>query len=156
MSDLATLHARDVAARAEYHAALAALRAEIDAETLAMRPSRPAQVVDAWPVVLRVVAEHTGIPAERFLDRSAGRALSLLTARWLAHWAARELAGMAFTEVARRANVDHGTVMHACRKITERLKVDRTFARQVDRLRVAVELALATPAEDRAAALILF
>jgi chromosomal replication initiator protein len=83
--------------------------------------------------IQRVVADHFGIPEEAMKVRK--RTNSLAFPRQVAMYLARELTGMAYSEIgARFGGRDHTTVMHACEKISGAREQDADLRRVVQRL----------------------
>lgn len=82
-----------------------------------------------------VVCEHYGIPAHAMASRIRKR--SWAYPRQLALYLARELTNHSLTDIAKsfREDMDHGTVMHACNAVADRIKLEPDFAATAATLR---------------------
>ena len=108
-------------------------------------------------VVIDVVAAYYGISAGLLLSKS--RAKRAAEARATAMYLLRMLLEYSYSEIAAiMERVDHGTVMHACRRATERIARDAGYKSDIEVLRASVarrrrehtgtrELILELPAE---------
>lgn len=68
--------------------------------------------------------------------RATRRDAPTVRARWIAMYLAREMTGRSFPEIGRMfGDRDHTTVMHACRRMAERVQREPELAVLVDSIR---------------------
>jgi chromosomal replication initiation ATPase DnaA len=103
---------------------------------LAIKPaarSRATSIRDDLKMVLRDVEEVTGVSARDLMGRSRVTAMS--DARQLAYLCLRSRRH-ACASVAKAMNkLDHGTVSHGCRRISDLAKIEKKTAMRVDEMR---------------------
>lgn len=88
--------------------------------------------------VLVAVGEYYGLTPEEIIvkDRSLGE---VVRARQIAHYLARKMTGRSYPEIGRQiGEVDHSTVVHACRKIEGLLETNAEVRTDVDSIATAV------------------
>ncbi|BBF92094.1 chromosomal replication initiator protein DnaA [Blastochloris tepida] len=84
--------------------------------------------------IIRLVAEHSGISKQDIL--SSRRTANVVLPRQVAMYLAKTLTLRSLPEIGRRfGGRDHTTVLHAVRKIEEKVKTDRAFADEVELLK---------------------
>ncbi|MBA2226654.1 MAG: helix-turn-helix domain-containing protein [Thermogemmata sp.] len=98
-------------------AELTALIAELNQEAQSARPS-------LWEQVLRQVSAVFGVSQQELL--SSSRLSRILLPRQLAMYLLRQ-AGWSLPRLAQAFRRDHATVLHACRKVEQRLNTDASL-----------------------------
>lgn len=101
--------------------------------------------------IVRAVARNHHLTPEQIYSPS--RQAVLLWPRWTAQWLAWRLTGQSVSQVARRFNRDHTTLLPALQKVRHRLETDLEFRRVVDKLEnslIAAETGRQWVAEDGA------
>lgn len=93
--------------------------------------SRPPDV----PTIVERVAAAFGLGAAELM--SVSRLRSVLRARQVAMFLARELTGLSYPRLAAAFGRDHTTVLHACRKVEAETAADVAFAGRVREVRSA-------------------
>lgn len=104
----------------------------------AMYPSRPGGAAPTIPEVQAAVAEHFGLTVDQLT--SASRAVRVTWPRQIAIHLARDLTGASLPTIGRAfGGRNHATVLHACKRVSDRLKNDRQVVDEIsglaDRLR---------------------
>lgn len=85
--------------------------------------------------VIRGVSSVTNIPENRLIGK--GRKMEVSHARQIAMYLCRELVGASLENIGLHfGGRDHTTVIHACRTVQTRLKIDPTFKRKMDGIRM--------------------
>lgn len=96
--------------------------------------SRKARRPPSLPEIIAVVCKHTSVPQK--LLKSASRKQSIVYARSLAIYLARELSAASYEQIGRAlGGRDHTTVMHSYQRIEERIAADYTTQETVASLR---------------------
>lgn len=88
--------------------------------------------------IMQFTAAVCGIREEHM--RASRRDAPTVRARWIAMYLAREITGRSFPEIGRMfGNRDHTTVMHACRRMAERIEREPELTVLVDSIRRGLE-----------------
>jgi chromosomal replication initiator protein len=92
-------------------------------------------VRDVSTIVKRVAAAF-GLSEKELLGTS--RLRGVLRPRQIAMYLSRELTGLSLPRIGAAFDRDHTTVLHACRKVEEKIGEDASLARQVNELRATL------------------
>ncbi len=83
-------------------------------------------------VICELVCQEFQITLDRLQSRS--RQEYIAVPRMLVFYLAHHIKDLRFAAIARIFAKDHGTVIHGCKSIQDRMSVDRTFRERVERL----------------------
>jgi len=90
--------------------------------------------------ILTVVATHYGFPlADILSDR---RTYKITRVRQIGMWCILRITKRSQSDIGRKMGRDHSTILHGIRKIEWLRTVNPEFARELDELRVAIEMRL--------------
>ncbi len=87
--------------------------------------------------VVRTVAAEFGVTWSALKSRR--RAQSLVLPRQCAMWLCRKLSGMSFARLGQFFERQHSSVLHACRRLDERLRQDPTLRQRLDRMQATLK-----------------
>ena len=90
------------------------------------------------------VATHFSVTEDEIL--SAGRAARITWPRQVAIYLTRELTDLSLPAIGESFSRNHATVLHACRRVDERLTTDPSSAVDLDRLRAVLKSSTGRPA----------
>ncbi len=109
---------------------LLALRAE--ANILEAQVMHGTSSKEAVAIITKTVCEKYKVEFQRLV--SPGREQSVVVPRQIVFYLARSLINMPFERIGESFGRDHGTVMHACRSIEDRMSTQDDFRQKVTAL----------------------
>ena len=78
---------------------------------------------DPFGTVKQIVAAHYGVTVEQLMARD--RKENVVWPRQVAMWLCRRGSDLSFTTIGESFGRDHGTVMHNCRSVEDRIATDQ-------------------------------
>lgn len=136
------LDAQIAALEKEKELLLRKLALEKEVFELRLRTTFTVPKLAALRIILKEVAAYFGVRQEVLMGRVRTEDVAL--ARMTVFWLGRECTAATLTEIGRVMARDHGTVLHGCRAIRDRMDTDDKFAREINELKAAVMERLTT------------
>lgn len=131
------------ALRARRNALLRLARLRQEVKALELAEINRIDINEVVRVIATEVADRLNISPELIWSRN--RQQPICQARHLVFYLGRELSGIGLSAMGRNFSVDHATVYHGERKVSERMETEPKFATFVDELRKNLKERLKQP-----------